>query len=180
MGEAVKRKTGARVVGVELDKVMAGIAARRIDQVIVADLEQMPLALDGQPQYDCLIFADILEHLRDPWSVLRNLTQLLLPKGIVIASIPNIQHYSTFVDLLLHNRWPYRTRGIHDRTHLRFFAWQNIQELFAQAELVIEQVERNYRLVEQPRRVNQVAHWVALPGVRPWLTYQYLIVAKKR
>ena len=41
-------------------------------------------------KYDFIIFADVLEHLVEPWVVLKNVSKFLKPKGSIIVSIPNI------------------------------------------------------------------------------------------
>ena len=64
------------------------------------------------------------------WAVLRAAVRYLEPEGVVIASIPNVGHLDTICNLVFRGLWPYRERGIHDRTHLRFFARGNIDELF--------------------------------------------------
>ena len=71
-----------------------------------------------------------------------------------------------------------RDRGIHDRTHLRFFTRRNVVELFRSAGLEIESVDAKYRLVERPHRINRFAKYFALPGLRGFLAFQYLVTAR--
>ena len=178
LGAAVKQKLGARVVGIELDRAMAAEAATRIDEVHVGDavVVLMDSALDGQ-RLDVIVFADVLEHLVDPWAVLCRARDLLSPGGCVITSIPNIRHIDTIFNLLVRGYWPYRDRGIHDRTHLRFFTKRNVYELFDQAKMKIERIETNYRLRERPKSINRIAKWFALPGLRNFLAFQYIVRA---
>jgi len=182
LGASIRREIGARVVGVELDPEMARVAAEKLDRVVVGNAEQLDFdALAAEGPFDCICFADVLEHLRDPWTLLReSSTRLLAPDGVVLASLPNIRHHSTLTNLLVRGRWPYRERGIHDRTHLRFFTLSNIRDLFAGAGLEIVTLRRKYRLVERPSRINRVAPLFALPGLRPFLTFQYLVRAARR
>lgn len=77
----------------------------------------MPSALP----FDCVVFNDVLEHMVDPWDVLRHTHSMLTPTASVIASIPNIRHVSVLAPLAIKGRWDYRDTGILDRTHLRFF-----------------------------------------------------------
>lgn len=180
LGEAIKRRQATQVWGVELDPAMARVAAGKLDRVIVTDVEGLDLAEHaGGTTFDCICFADLLEHLRDPWGLLERSVKHLSPAGTVVASIPNIRHYSTLAALLFRGYWPYRDRGIHDRTHLRFFTLRNIRELFAGAGLQIVDLRRKYRLREAPGRINRVAHWFALPGIRGLLTFQYLVRARR-
>ena len=98
---------------------------------------------------------------------------------LVISSIPNVRHYSTVVSLLFKRYWPYRERGIHDKTHLRFFTLRNIQEMFFAAGFKIIQIKRKYRIIEHPHYFNKFSNFLALPLIKDFFTFQYLIVAKK-
>lgn len=179
LGQQVKQRNDAVVVGVELDSEMAEVARNRLDQVHVGDVEQMNLSEVLEIGYfDCVVFGDVLEHLRDPWAVLCSAQELLSKDGAVVASIPNVRHYSTIVSLVV-GSWPYRERGIHDKTHLRFFALKNIRELFAQAGLQITQLHRKYRILEHPHMINRYSKYLALGPLREFLTFQYLVTAQK-
>ena len=180
LGEKIKGKYGAKVVGIELDKHMAKIAKEKLDRVIIGDVEEINLVDYLSPNYfDCIIFADILEHLKNPWDILKNTTTFLNNEGIIVASIPNIRHYTTIINLFFKGYWPYRERGIHDETHLRFFTLKNIREMFKKADLKIVRIERSYRIIERPHRCNRFSKYFALPPLKELLTFQYLIVAKK-
>ena len=180
LGKRLKQENDVEFVGIELNKEMAMIAKTNLDKVIVADIEEINLNDYFSLKYfDCIIFADILEHLKDPWSVLINITNMLSGEGVVIASIPNIRHYTTIMELAVKGYWPYRERGIHDKTHLRFFTLKNIKEMFANSGLKITKIERNYRIIERPHHYNEFSRYFALPIIKEFLTFQYLIVARK-
>ena len=180
LGEQIKQKNNVEVSGIELDEQMAEVAQKKLDKVIVGDVENINLADFFQPGYfDCIIFADILEHLKNPWKILRSSAKFLNAGGVVIASIPNVRHHTTITNLLFKGYWPYRERGIHDRTHLRFFALRNIKELFQYADLSIERIERNYRIIEKPHWLNRFSKCFAFYPCKELFTFQYLIVGKK-
>ena len=180
LGKQLKQNNNTEVIGIELNHEMAKIAEDNLDRVIIADIEKVNLN-DFFPSgyFDCVVFADILEHLKDPWTVLSNITKVLSEKGLVIASIPNIRHYTTIINLCVKGYWPYRDRGVHDRTHLRFFTLKNIKELFEQCGLKINKVERNYRLIERPHSHNRYSKYLAFPIIKEFLTFQYIILAEK-
>jgi len=180
VGEAIKQRSNAEVVGIEIEEQMAEVAKEKLDEVIVGDIEKINLADHFSANcFDCIIFADTLEHLKNPWDVLKNATGLLSDNGVIIASIPNVRHYTTIANLLFRAYWPYRERGIHDKTHLRFFTLKNIRELLRFANLEIVSIKRNYRIIEKPHPLNKYAKYFAFPALRDLLTFQYLIVARK-
>ena len=179
LGAAIRaERAGAVVVGVEADPELAALAEERLDRVLTEPVERALESLEGE-RFDCVVCGDVLEHLADPWAVLRALAALLDEGGAVVASVPNAGHLDTLVNLAFRRRWPYRERGIHDETHLRFFALANIRALFAQAGLEIAVLRRHYRLVERPHRLNRLAPLFALPGLRELLAFQYLVLARR-
>ncbi|WP_373975569.1 class I SAM-dependent methyltransferase [Chitinibacter sp. SCUT-21] len=125
------------IVGLEYCHDASEIARQQLDLVIEGDAEQIDLAQLGQ--FDLILCLDVLEHLRDPWALLKRLKQLLKPNGQIIVSVPNIQHHSVVLPLLFHGRWQYQAAGILDRTHLRFFTQATAQELLSQAGFKVEQ-----------------------------------------
>ena len=178
--EKIKKRNRAEVVGIEVNEQMAKVAKEKLDQVIIGDVERINLADHLAPNYfDCIIFADILEHLENPWEVLKNVKSFLNDEGIIIASIPNVRHYTTIINLVIKGYWPYRERGIHDKSHLRFFALKNIRDMFQNADFKIVRIERNHRVIESPHWWNRFSKYFALPPFKELLTFQYLIVAKK-
>lgn len=182
VGVAVQRRIPeARVTGIELDPAMAAVAASRIDRVVVTNLEDVEAVtstLAGE-RFDGVIAGDILEHLVDPWTTLRGLTAVLASEAWIVASLPNIGFWDTWWNVVVRRRWPYRARGIHDATHLRFFARRNLAPLFKQAGFRIEEVIPKYRIVEHGHRWNRRAAWFAIPGLRDLLTFQFVVIARR-
>ena len=137
-GNELKKKSGVYVAGVELDHNAAIEAKSLLDDVIEGDIEDIDLPYKNET-FDCLLFADILEHLKDPLTVLKKTSKLLKPTGTLIASIPNVQ-YLGVVSQLIEGNWTYQDEGILDRTHLRFFTYHEIEKLFTDAGYEIIQV----------------------------------------
>ncbi len=135
-------RLGNRVTGIDVDADAAQEARTHCEEVIVADLDVRPLAelLEGE-QYDVATFGDVLEHLRDPWSVLRDTKPFLASDGFVVLSIPNIAHGNVRL-ALLHGSFEYAPLGLLDDTHLRFFTLHSVRDLCRRAGYRIETIER--------------------------------------
>jgi O-antigen biosynthesis protein len=159
------------IVGVEVSESAAETAAGAVDELIIGNVEQV--ALGYEDYFDCIVFGDVLEHLVDPWSMLRRAEGLLHSTGTVIASIPNVQHWRVIIDLML-GRWEYREFGIMDSTHLRFFTRKSIQSLFTEGGFVVRHILP--LLVTQKAKI---AHRIAGGFVDPFLTRQYVVVARR-
>ena len=68
VGAALKAAVGTRmVVGIDADDSLLAEARVSLDHVIKADLNDFSYSrVFAQDAFDCLIFADVLEHLVDP------------------------------------------------------------------------------------------------------------------
>jgi tRNA A58 N-methylase Trm61 len=123
LGAAYKRINPAVLyTGLELNPEAAQVARRRLDRVAVGDAGLTSIETLGltSGSVDCLVYDDVLKHLKDPWSLLREHRAFLSERGLVLACIPNIQHW-TILTALLRGQWNYQEEGLLDRTHLRFF-----------------------------------------------------------
>jgi 2-polyprenyl-3-methyl-5-hydroxy-6-metoxy-1,4-benzoquinol methylase len=183
LGAALKsRRPWITVHGIERDAELAGQAERVLDSVVIADLDRVQRLEDlGVGVFDCIICADVLEHIIDPWA----LTSLLVGEhlsetGVVVFSLPNIAHTYTFLSLL-RLRWPYLDRGIFDKTHVRMFAKQNVVELVEGCGLQLSVLNRNLRIHDRPGHwLNRYARFVNIPILREYFTYQFVGVARRR
>lgn len=79
--------------------------------------------------FDLVLFSDVLEHLVDPSSALLRARNLLRPGGMVLASVPNVAHWTVRWNLLC-GRFDSTSLGIMDRTHLRWYTAKTARELF--------------------------------------------------
>ena len=115
-GALLKRERGCRVTGVELNPEVAKDAERRLDRVIVGDVEQLELA----GRFDVVVATELFEHLTYPDAFLTRVRRLVRPGGRIVLSVPNVGHYSVVEDLLA-GRWDYLPIGLLCYTHFRFF-----------------------------------------------------------
>ncbi len=129
LGRHLVEALDCTVDGVEYNPTAAAEAAPWYRHLECADLESIALneIFAGQ-RYDCIICADILEHLRRPGAVLAQCPRLLAAGGRVLASVPNAAHAGLIAELLAGD-FRYRPEGLLDETHLRFFTCASLLRL---------------------------------------------------
>ena len=117
---ALLRQRGAgELVGIEIDPA-AGAAAREVyDAVLIGAAEQAVDQLEGT--FDTILCYDVLEHLVDPWQLVRRLHALASQVSQLHVSVPNARHLSLAYDVYLRGTFGYTEWGHRDRTHLRWF-----------------------------------------------------------
>jgi 2-polyprenyl-3-methyl-5-hydroxy-6-metoxy-1,4-benzoquinol methylase len=91
------------------------------------DLEQHH-KLHLERQFDCIILADVIEHLRNEDEILRHLKQFLKPDGRLIISTGNVAIWVYRLSLLI-GRFNYGPRGILDRTHVKLYTRATFRRL---------------------------------------------------
>jgi len=140
LGAALKfERPETMVTGIELDPRAAARARTLLDAVAEGDAVERLRALPDA-SFDAILFADLLEHLAQPEQALREARRLLAPGGAVVASLPNVRHWSVLRQLL-EGEFRYEAAGILDRTHLRFFTRSSALRLLAAAGFDVERCE---------------------------------------
>ena len=148
--EYKKINSNCRYIGVECVAKYAKLAEKYCDSVVVLDIESVDENfIRDEFSCDCWIFGDALEHLRDPWLLLKKIRKSIAKDGSIVACIPNVQHWSVQARLSCGD-FRYENSGLLDKTHLRWFTRQTIVEMFQNTGFKI--VEGMPRIFDEPRR----------------------------
>jgi 2-polyprenyl-3-methyl-5-hydroxy-6-metoxy-1,4-benzoquinol methylase len=183
VGAALKAAVINRtVIGIDADDSLLADARVSLDHVIKADLNHFSYRRAfASNAFDCLIFADVLEHLTDPWKHLRDAMYCLGSGGSVIVSLPNIRHLTAIGSIFLKGTFPRRDRGIFDKTHLHWFTISDGRKLVEQAGLEVADIHCSLRARD---RGGGLLNKLTIRGlgpmrnffpIREFLTYQYCI-----
>jgi 2-polyprenyl-3-methyl-5-hydroxy-6-metoxy-1,4-benzoquinol methylase len=162
----------ARVYGIEINEKLKAEAEKNLDEVIIGDIEKIDLPFEEE-YFDCIIFADVLEHLYDPWFVLKKIKPFLKPGGFVLASIPNVQHWSIVFNLI-RGKWEYRNEGILDNTHIRFFTKRAVLKMFDGAGFEIININRSMG------RIIGFINTMSFRLFNNFFSFRYLVLTKKK
>ena len=174
-GRAIKEREapGVEVTGIEIVPEVAEKAKENLDRIIVGNVENIGLPFDKE-YFDCIIYGDVLEHLIDPWKVLKRHCVFLKKGAYMVMSIPNIAHYSIF-KMLWRKEWNYEDMGILDNTHMRFFALNNIKSMISGAGLEIIKLNRKIGASKSKKFFNKIF----CGALTEYMTKQYIILARK-
>ena len=123
------------IVGVELNPIMAESARRCYDEIITSPIEHVQI----KEKFDLVNCGDILEHLENPWQMLKRIYHLLNEGGYLVLSIPNAGHWTVIKDLL-NGRFEYLPVGLLCITHLRWFTESSIRQALADAGFRIDKI----------------------------------------
>jgi 2-polyprenyl-3-methyl-5-hydroxy-6-metoxy-1,4-benzoquinol methylase len=173
-----------RVEGIEYSQTYCREAAGFLDHVVNADLNSFDWTeAFPRDRFDCIIFADVLEHLVNPWHTLRHAANRLKPGGCIIVSLPNIRHVSALRAIFLGGTFPRLSRGLFDETHLRWFTFRDSLKLLDDAGLTLVDYSCNLRVRDKyGGQLNDWARKVFARHqhsylVREFLAYQFVLKA---
>lgn len=123
-GRLIKKRQECQVYGIELNKEAAEEALKNIDFIYQGSVNDSLKNLK-ENFFDCIIMADVLEHLLNPFDLLIELKKYLNESGLFLISIPNFCHYMVF-EKIIFNEFKYYKSGILDNTHINFFSKEKL------------------------------------------------------
>jgi SAM-dependent methyltransferase len=112
---------GNDVVGVDVDREALAEAAKLGIETRWADVEQRLDVPDGS--FDVVVAGELLEHLRDPASVVAEAERVLAPGGLLVGSVPNAYRLKNRLRFM-RGRPPEQ-----DPTHLHLFSPSDVRRL---------------------------------------------------
>lgn len=187
LASTLKRERNlAEASGIEIIETAWQEARKRLDTCLLGSIEEMELPFPDE-HFDCIICADVLEHLANPAAALRKLSRVLAPDGSIVISIPNIRFYE-IVAMLAAGGWAYMEAGIMDSTHLRFFCGPDLHTMVEEAGLRIARLQPLSMLSPEKLQYNEdgsidvgiVKYLHPTPGDYEGLrVYQYCVIACK-
>lgn len=142
MSQILKEKMGCSIIGIEIDEIAANEAQKYCDKIILGNIEHIDFDeyfLDQE--FDYIIFADVLEHLLDPETILKKCQRVLKNEGAILSSIPNISHSAISLNLLRGN-FNYNRIGLLDETHVKLYTKKSIYTLFEKSGFNITYLNR--------------------------------------
>ncbi len=164
--------------GVEIDEGSAQKARSAGHEIWCGDADKFNFTAHfEQGSLDLILCLDVLEHLVDPWSVVKKLSPLLRKGGKLITSLPNIRYHKLIKSLLVDGDFTYTDEGLMDRTHLRFFVRKTAEQLVTCGGLNIKSIASASPI--KTNGLKGIANRLLGGRLNDLLTLQYMLVAEQ-
>lgn len=185
MTKYMKENLGCKVYIVEYDADAFNDAIKFAEDGMCTDIMTYEWKTAFSCMFDYVIFADVLEHLRDPENVLLEVSSILKEDGKLLVSIPNIAHNDIIIKLL-DDHFDYTDIGLLDDTHIHFWGANNIEKFFEKSGYFIDDIQ--YTVIpmgcteqfrnSDPQINNMLKNFLALRKYGD--VYQFIICARKK
>lgn len=171
------KEMGCEITGIEINEEEARSARKYCRDVIVGDIESIDIDFP-QKHFDVIVFADILEHLKDPIKALKKIRRFLKDDGFVIISVPNIANWSVRLKLLF-GKFEYKEKGIMDKTHTHFFTLKSLKGDVKEGGFALEKLEAISPMpFTKSHRMQRLSHVLGNTWKGPF-AYQFVVKIKK-
>jgi 2-polyprenyl-3-methyl-5-hydroxy-6-metoxy-1,4-benzoquinol methylase len=171
--DALRARGATHLAGIEQDERFAATARTRYDEVVQGSAPEDLAWPDAS--FDTVLCYDVLEHLYDPWSAVRQLAGLLKPGGRLHVSLPNARNKKVWLPLVLSGRFRYEPEGLMDVTHIRFFARKDAVAMLEAAGLEVLAVDR-----AEPESIKRrIASSITRGWAMEFLTIQWFVLARR-
>lgn len=164
--EATLVQDNHTVTAIPLDPIVGTLAASRGIKVMEPNFEKAFHDLK-ETQFDCIIFSDVLQHLKNPLDILSRAVKLLAPDGELLISIPNFKYLKFLKD---HFPYPFFKRWTYSKNYLQMVDKNHLTKWFRS----IGVNEIDFKYVDGSQYLNQ-----HLNKLRPFLEIAKVLFTKR-
>lgn len=167
-----------KTYGLDINEAAVKIA-KHVTEARYGNIDEMQIPF--REKFDYIIFGDVLEHLRHPEEVIEMCRDSLNEDGCIIACIPNIMHISV-MEQLIDGRFMYQDIGLLDRTHIHFFTYYEIMNLFRNAGYEVKNIGRRaFDISDKDQAIMETLLGLS-DQTEEWMytTFQYIVRAQKQ
>src|SRR5258707_373549 len=125
---------GLKVDGCDIDIEQVKASLRSKYQV---DLNQSNFISHFEESYDKVFAIEIIEHIENPWKLIRDAISALKKNGIIILSTPNISNFASRLRLMMTGRLLAFEKNDLKHGHITPLPYFQLEYIFEQCGLVI-------------------------------------------
>lgn len=138
-------ESGADLWGIDISKIAVEIAKKRVDkpgQIICANADPLPF---NNEDFDYVLAWGVVEHFKEPFSILKEIRRVLKAGGITVIMVPNAYYYKFIWDTLRKGSGPAKLQDVEYLYSFR--EWKNLIE---KAGLSVKTIARHNKF-DKPR-----------------------------
>jgi GT2 family glycosyltransferase len=172
----------AKIFGIETNNCVAKLS-EKILELMVDDFEEnysMNFKDDKTDFFDYIILGNRLQQSKDPWALLNKVKKFLKPGGYVIATIPNLMHYSVIKELL-RGKFMYNENSILNRNNNKFYTLSDISNIFQECGYINQFIFHYYNEIsaEDDKLLNNICSVVGEEMKGHFISYMYVAKFQK-
>lgn len=138
IASAMLMEKGFDVTAVDFSREACKMARKKGVRVLQVDVEEGLPFPDGT--FDNVILSEVLEHVYDTDTVLKETLRVLADGGVLVLTVPNIGHWM-FRLWLLFGRFPTLEKVQTDSQHIRYFTLHEITSVLGKAGHAVKSIE---------------------------------------
>jgi len=149
-----------------------------LDTFIFGNIETLDIS-QYDNYFDLILLPDVLEHLIEPKIALKKIYKTLKVNGEILASMPNVRHYSVLNQVFIKGDFKYEESGVLDYTHYRFYCKKNIVDLLESSGLITQQIISSIR-VYKGKSISKIINKLTFGIFEEFFSVQYLYKGLKK
>lgn len=124
---------------VEPSETHARKAEQKGVKIIVGNYEKVCDEIPNN-HFDIVVINDVMEHTIDHERFLLLVKCKLKKNGLLLGSVPNVRFITVLLNLIILRDWRYKSLGVLDYTHLRFFTKKSLIRLIQDSDFLVNRI----------------------------------------
>ncbi len=95
---------------------------------------------DDGKKFDAVVCAEVIEHVENPWQLMRDIASLVRPGGVVLLSTPNIGSWYSRLRFFISGKFPFFHKSDSEYGHIHALTETELELITQQALLDVEKI----------------------------------------
>lgn len=149
----IKRFLGNKVIQIYgIDNSLKDLKKARkngfVTKYVNLDKDKIPFDTNF---FDAVACLDVIEHVRDPQQLVKEMSRVLKKNGRLIITTPNIRFSNHLIELIFKGTFPKTSldSNLYDGGHIHFFTYTDLKKLLISQKFKIDKIEG---IINKPKR----------------------------